>query len=213
MRTNHTTFAAAEIVPASQLEALELEHHFGREAPLEVDLGCGDGAFLVGLAQQNPERNFLGVERMLGRVRSACRKIGQRGLTNARVVQFEILHAVQQLLPRDSVDRFHLLFSDPWPKRRHQNRRVVTVEFLRAISRALRLEGELRIATDQADYFAEIERVAQQVPALHRTTAAEETDLPLTTFEKRFRETGAEIYRLRLRKSAERNGIASHRWR
>jgi len=201
MRVNKTTFPAAEIVPPSLLEPLDFLSVFGRVAPLEVDLGCGDGNLLAALAQENPERNFLGVERLLGRMRSACRKIGQRELTNARVVRIDILHAVQQLLAPQSVDVFHLMFPDPWPKRRHQNRRVVTPEFLRAIGRALKPESELRITTDQADYFAEMRRLLLDLPGLFLQLAGEfEPGLPASTFGKRFRENGAEIYQLILRK-------------
>jgi tRNA (guanine-N7-)-methyltransferase len=202
MRTNKRTCPEFEVIPQTSLEPLDLVAIFGRAAPLEVDLGCGDGTFLAALAARNPERNFLGVDRMLGRVRGASRNIGHAPLTNARVVQFEILHAVQQLLARESVDVFHLLFPDPWPKRRHQSRRVVTVEFLRAIARALKLEGELRIATDQGDYFSSMQEVVEQTRPLLEVAMAKESEVPGTTFEGRFREEGAQIYRLVLRKTS-----------
>lgn len=199
MRTNRKIFSAAEVVPTSILAPLDLREVFGRFAPLEVDLGCGDGTFLSALAQANPDRDFLGVERLAGRWRGASRKIGRLGLTNARILRFEILGAVQQLLLRESVYVFHLLFPDPWPKRRHQNRRVVTLEFLRAVTRALKPEGELRIATDQGEYFAAILRLIPQVPQL-AALSEEECALPASTFAARFHERGVDIHRLVLRK-------------
>ena len=208
MRTNKRIFPEALIVPRSGLEPLDLSQIFGRSAPLEVDLGCGDGTFLAALAERNPDRNFLGVDRMAGRMRAASRNIGESGLRNARVVQFEILDAVQQLLAPELVDVCHLMFPDPWPKRRHHRERVVTPEFLRAIARALKPQGELRIATDQADYFTVMQQVVRQSPFLSEIKATPEGTVPSTTFEARFRERGAEIYRLELRK-----GIASQRSR
>lgn len=199
MRTNPRTFPAVALVPRSYLEPLDVGKIFGRNAPLEVDLGCGDGSFLVALAQRWPERNFVGVERLAGRVRSACRKIGALGLTNARVVPHEILHAVQQLFARGSVETFHLLFPDPWPKRRHHARRIVTPEFLRAIGRALRPGGELRIATDAVEYFTQIRETAANVAVLTPIDCSD-ADLPSTTFEERFRQRGLTIHRLALRK-------------
>ena len=207
MRTNYRTFSAAEITPASELQPLDLAEHFGREAALEVDLGCGDGTFLVARAQTLPERNFLGIERMPGRVRGVSRKIGDLGLTNVRVLPREILPALRQLLPRASVDIFYLLFPDPWPKRRHQNRRVVSREFFGAIARALKPAGELRIATDQRDYFEAMKILLPEVSLL-APSEGDDTDLPASTFEERFRERGLPIYRLTLRK-----GIASQRSR
>ncbi|MDQ2659876.1 MAG: tRNA (guanosine(46)-N7)-methyltransferase TrmB, partial [Verrucomicrobiota bacterium] len=159
MRTNYKVFPAAQVVPESVLAPLDLLQIFGRHAPLEVDLGCGDGTFLVALAEQNPTRDFLGIERLPGRVRGTGRKIGQLALTNTRIVAGDIMPGLQQLLQPASVDVFHLLFPDPWPKRGHQNRRVVAPEFLRAIARALKPEGELRLATDQSDYFRIMEKL------------------------------------------------------
>ena len=135
---------------------------FTRDAPVEVDLGCGDGSFLAALAQQNPDRNFLGVERLVGRVCSACRKIETCGLTNAHVLRTDIAAAVQHLFRSGSVDVFHLLLPDPWPKRRHHRRRVVTAEFLSGVSAALARRGSLHIATDQRDYFNVITELVRQ---------------------------------------------------
>lgn len=200
MRVNKTTFPAAEIVPASLLEPLDSLEVFGRVAPLEVDLGCGDGSFLASLAQANPDRDFIGIERMPGRVRGAGRKIGTLQLSNARVIRFEILHATQQLFRPGAVAVFHLKFPDPWPKRRHQNRRVVTGEFLRAVARALSSGGELRIATDEAEYFRQMQRLLLQAPMLAAEPHDQEDPKPTSTFEERFHERGLPIHRLLLRK-------------
>lgn len=199
MRRARADFTAMQIVPRSYLEPLDRAAIFGRSAPLEVDLGCGDGAFLVALAAENAARDFIGVERMIGRVRTASRKIGIGRLTNARVVQHDILHAVQQLFEPGSVDVFYLMFSDPWPKRRHHGRRVVTASFLRAVARALQTNGELRIATDDRDYFASICEIAREA-ALFDVSPNDVGSFPTTTFEKRFRARGLEIHRLVLRK-------------
>lgn len=186
-----------EIVPASYFAPLDLEAIYGRSAPIEVDLGCGDGSFLVEMAEANPARDFLGIDRLLGRVRRAQRKITQRGLTNARVLRVETSYAVRQMLPADSVALFHLMFPDPWPKRRHWRRRVVVGDFFASIHRALAPHGLLCIATDQTDYFREIERLAGQSTQFVISSDPEPYRAP-STFEKRFSES--EIYRLVLRK-------------
>lgn len=199
MRTNTRSFPRAEVELESVVAPLDLARVFSRAAPLEVDFGSGDGSFLIALAEQSPGRDFLGVEKMAGRFRSACRKIGARGLSNARMVQLEISHALY-LLPRESIDVCYLLFPDPWPKRRHQVRRVVTTGFLRAVARALKSDGAFRIKTDQADYFTAMQRTLREVPELRSIVEDEEPALPATTFEKRFLQDGAPIYRLVLRK-------------
>ncbi len=190
---------AIEYVPEDYFRPLELNALFDRIAPLQVDVGCGDGTFLSELAKIIPHHNFLGIERMPGRVRTACRKIERGNLTNARVMQIESSYAIAYLLPENSISTSYLLFPDPWPKRRHQHRRLVNAEFLQSIHRALEPDGLFVIATDEHDYFREIEQLAERSNRFKRESL-EQCDLPVTTFEKHFRQRGLEIYRLGLRK-------------
>lgn len=200
MRTNRRTYPAAEVVPESNLATLDLPGIFEREAPLEVDLGCGDGAFLIALAEERPERNFLGVERMIGRVRSTARKIGDGQVPNARILHADIMQAIQHLLPRGSADVFYLMFPDPWPKRRHHVRRSFNRNFLCAVARALKARGVLHVATDDSDYFAAMQQLVVETGELVPDATAAQIDLPTSTFEGRFRTRGLKIHRLALRK-------------
>lgn len=204
-----TIAVSAEIIPANYFTPLDFESIYGNQAPLEVDLGCGDGLFLAAAAAANPARNFLGIDRMPGRVQSAIRKIEIGALTNARILKIEISYAIRHLLPAASVAVFHLMFPDPWPKRRHSPRRVVTEDLFVALHRALAPDGLVRVATDEADYFREIERLAARSPGFIGPTDCD-TPASATTFERRFKEDGLEIHRLALRKvSPSRNGVAS----
>ena len=186
-----------ELVPETLFAPLDLLATFGRKAPLHVDLGCGEGLFLRELASQHPERDFLGVEKLVGRVAKTCRKSVH--LNNVRVLNVESGYAVRYLLPEASVETFYLFFPDPWPKRRHHRRRIVTNEFLDSVHRALAEGGLLRIATDQSDYFHEIQRLAQRHSGFMIVDPGD-ADLPLTKFQKRFIALGAAIHRLALRK-------------
>lgn len=194
-----TSTFVAEYVPGNYFQVLDLKTVFPRDALIEIDLGCGDGSFLVEMAKQNPQRNFLGLERLLGRVHSVCRKIAHGNLHNARVLRIETSYAVAHLLPPNSVSAFYLLFPDPWPKRRHQRRRLVNAEFLESLHRALTPDGFLVVATDESNYFDEIRRLTDQAGkfAVH---PADDFDFPATTFEKHFRKRGLTIHRLVLRK-------------
>jgi len=197
-----STFSpVVELSPELQIARLDLVQLFGRNAPLHVDLGCGDGSFICEMAQQLSNSNFLGIERLTKRVEKVRQKAEK--IENVRVLRADTLFAVRDLLPESSVGTFYLLFPDPWPKRRHQFRRVFTRDFLDAIAVALEQEGILRVATDQLDYFRQIERLSrahlqfQVVPA-----SPDESVLPLTRFEGKFRDQGAPIYRLTLRKTS-----------
>jgi tRNA (guanine-N7-)-methyltransferase len=181
----------------SLVDRLDAEKIFGRNVPLHVDLGCGDGSFLCALAQRMPEKNFLGIERLLGRIRSATRKVARLG--NVRLLRVESSYAVRHLLPAESVETFYLLFPDPWPKRRHHRRRIVTPDFLNSVQSALEQNGVLRLATDQLDYFEQIARLARNHSGF-TIVDLNDVDLPLTNFEQKFRAQGVPIHWLELRK-------------
>ena len=181
----------------SVIDPLDLDKIFGRNAPLQVDLGCGDGSFICELAERMPERNFLGIERLIGRIRSAELKAAT--VCNVRLLRMESSYAVRYLLSAGSVETFYLLFPDPWPKRRHWRRRIVTGEFLRAISDALAENGRLLIATDHLDYFEKIKEIARSNPDF-TVAPPGAADLPVTKFEQQFRAQGAAIHWLELRK-------------
>jgi tRNA (guanine-N7-)-methyltransferase len=190
-----------ELLGELHVPRLEVAELFGRNAPLHIDLGCGDGSFLCEMARQFPKRNFLGIERLTKRVEKVRRKAEK--IENVRVLRADTLFAVHYLLPKNSVETFYLLFPDPWPKRRHQFRRTFTRDFLDAVADALEKNGVLRIATDQFDYFYQIERLSRA--HLHFQAVPPSPDdavLPVTKFEKKFRDQGAPIYRLTLRKTS-----------
>jgi len=140
-------------IPEDYFKTHTGEDIFGNDQPLEVDLGCGDGKFLLEMAQNYPEKNFLGVERLLGRVRKVCKKAEKRGLTNVRVLRLDSKYVAEWFLASESVERIHLLCPDPWPKAKHHKRRLVQQDFLAAITRILVNKGHFCFKTDHDEYF------------------------------------------------------------
>ena len=190
----HVPFRVIEL--DSLTNPLDLEKIFRRKAPLHVDLGCGDGSFLCALARRMPHKNCLGIERLLNRVRASARKAA--ALDNVRLLRMESFYAVRFLLQAESVERFYLLFPDPWPKRRHHGRRIVTPDFLDSIHAALQKNGSIYIATDDVDYFGKIKEIAGLSPGF--TIGDAEVDLPPSKFGRIFHEKGASVQWLELRK-------------
>jgi tRNA (guanine-N7-)-methyltransferase len=188
-----------EIIPTDILESLSFAAIFENERPIEIDLGSGSGRFLIEAARQYPERNFFGVERLLGRVRKTLRAASRLGLTNVRVLRLEIDYTVRFLLSPGSVSRLHLSFPDPWPKRRHSRRRLVDEGFLAASASALAIGGELWIKTDHADYFQRITKAVDSRKDLFVCVPWSE-EYPRTDFEEAYRSQNLSIYQLRLRK-------------
>jgi tRNA (guanine-N7-)-methyltransferase len=192
---------AGEFVPADYFRKLERSDVCRDGRPLEVDLGCGDGSFLMEMARQHPERDFLGVERLLGRVRKVCKKITRRGLENARVLRLESGYVTEWLLPEEAVSRLHLLCPDPWPKVRHHRRRLVQVDFLDAVRRALVPGGEFLFMTDHEDYFRWAEEKVAAFGAFERLEWNEESFFyPKTDFQQLWESEGKVMWRLRCRK-------------
>ena len=145
--------------PSSYVERLNVGVLFPTLQPLEVELGAGDGSFFVQWAALNPGMNFLGVERLLGRLRKIERKSRRLNLTNVRALRLEAAYFAEFLLPRDSVSAFHVYFPDPWPKRKHRVNRLVNERFTEVIRAALVPKGIIYLRTDDADYFAQMTRV------------------------------------------------------
>lgn len=185
-------------MPGDYFRRLERAEVFADKAPLEVDLGCGDGSFLLEMARHHPERRFLGVERLLGRVRKVCRLAHQARLPNLKVLRLESLYTVQWLLPAHSVSRLHLLFPDPWPKARHHKRRMVQAPFLHALEKVLVPGGEFLFKTDHPGYF---EWAVEEIDAFGRLETRPWDDdaffHPETDFERQWKADGKPIHRLR----------------
>jgi tRNA (guanine-N7-)-methyltransferase len=189
-----------EIFPADPGEPLRFETIFGDRLPVEVDLGSGPGKFLIDAAKAFPDRNFVGVERLLGRVRKTRRKALHAGLWNLRVLRAEIDYAMHYLIPNKSIARFHLYFPDPWPKRRHHPRRVVDAEFLESIWNGLNEDGEFWIKTDHQEYFERILKVSRESETRFEQLQWSGTGYGTTDFEDLFLAKELPIYRLRLLK-------------
>jgi len=166
---------------------------------IELDLGCGKGGFLAGMAEKYPDHFFLGVERQQGRVLKTQKKLNRLGISNARVVLGNIRECAEQL-PGASIDRMHVLFPDPWPKRRHHLRRLFNREFLDATYRLLKRGGRLRFMTDDEAYFCFAKKLAE-ADERFRFVEEEERIYVRTDFQEVFEAQGKVIHLLVLEKS------------
>ncbi len=199
--TKRRTPEACEFMPSDYFDQLKVEEIFGNDAPIELDLGCGDGSFLIAMAKQYPERNFLGVERLLGRVKKVSRKAEKAGLTNCKVLRLESKYVVEYLFPAESIDRLHLLCPDPWPKARHHRRRLVQQDFLECLHKAIKPGGEFCFKTDHPEYY---EWVCEEMDTFKKFTKQEWNDdtffYPKTDFQLQWEAEGKSMHQLRYSK-------------
>jgi tRNA (guanine-N7-)-methyltransferase len=175
-----STLSSAEAPP----DSLPFGWRGDGSPPLEIDVGCHKGRFLVEMARRFPFANFLGVERQRERVFKAKKKITLEGLNNAEVIHGDA-YEVMSCLPAACADCVHVLFPDPWPKRRHTNRRMVNPNFLVEVSRLLKARGRLRLVTDDPGYARAVELYATSI-ARYRRIESEPRDYPPTEFERKF---------------------------
>ena len=139
----------------------DLTHSYGRwRAPTasatELDLGCGKGGFLLGLAQRYPDRRIIGVDVMIGRLRKVVSKINRSEVNNVSILRCAAWPLVFCHLIDDSIDRVHVLCPDPWPKKRHRKNRLLSSEFLGRLSTKIKGGGILHLSTDHEPYYQEM---------------------------------------------------------
>ncbi|HVR34934.1 MAG TPA: tRNA (guanosine(46)-N7)-methyltransferase TrmB [Methylomirabilota bacterium] len=158
--------------------------------PLEVELGSGDGSFILDYAARHPEHNFLAVERLLGRLRKIDRKGTRLGLANLRGLRIEAGYFLEHLLPANSTLALHLYFPDPWPKRRHWKNRLVNERFPALARRVLIPGGPLHLRTDNPDYFEQMTLVFREAPSFERVETPPELLALKTDFEQDFNARG-----------------------
>ncbi len=161
---------------------------------VELDMGCGKGAYTLALAERYPERLVLGSDVMMGRLRRLDRKMEKRHLANAHCLRAASLELVSFQLPPKCVDRIHLLCPDPWPKDRHAVKRLVTNDFLCRLPRILKVGGILHMSTDHAPYFDDWLRMVGQIPLFELAPgAADDMADVKTDFEKIWLEQGKAV--------------------
>ena len=181
---------------------------FGRTGPVHVEIGSGKGTFLVHQAKAQSDVNFLGIEWARRYYRHAVDRIGRWGLTNVRVVRTDAVTFLRDFVHEASVDCFHIYFPDPWPKQRHHKRRLLQESTMDLLVRCLKPGGEIRMATDHADYFEQMQRVSlayhTQLARIEftRPSGAEAGELTGTNYERKYIRADRPIYTLALRKLA-----------
>jgi tRNA (guanine-N7-)-methyltransferase len=202
------------LLPLASLPApLDLARLFPRPAPVELEVGSGKGLFLAAASAAQPERNFLGVEIVVGYARLCAGRLARAGSTNARIVHGDATFLVRSLLPDACLAGLHVYFPDPWWKARHRKRRVLSEVFLHQAGRVLERGGCLHVWTDVGEYFAEAMAAAATTGLFHppREVPARpaEHDLDYRThFERRTRLAGAPVWRAVLERNDTPAGCA-----
>jgi tRNA (guanine-N7-)-methyltransferase len=196
LKTESVPASASLIVSLpSIIEPLDVNTLFPDRRPLQVELGSGDGSFLAQYAAQHPEWNFIGVERLLGRLRKLDRKGRRAGLTNLRCVRIEAAYFLDFLLPKNSAAAIHVYFPDPWPKRKHRKHRLINERFPELARGALAPNGVVYLRTDDSNYFAQMNGVFESCAFFSPIATSERVAAVVTDFERGFTARGVQTLR------------------
>ncbi|MDD5366256.1 MAG: tRNA (guanosine(46)-N7)-methyltransferase TrmB [Gallionellaceae bacterium] len=169
-------------------ELLDLEAAFGRTAPKILEIGFGMGDSTATIAASLPGNDYLGIEVHTPGVGALLKRIGEGSLGNLRIVQHDAVEVLDHMIADASLDGIHIFFPDPWPKKRHNKRRLIQPGFVAKLASKLKPGAYLHLATDWEDYAGQMLEVLSGEPALVNTArdySARPDYRPLTKFEKR----------------------------
>lgn len=176
---------------------------FGNDHPIHIEIGMGKGQFITGMAKAHPEINYIGVEMQVSVVSIALDKLIEQPLPNLKLLHVDG-SALTEYFADSEVDQIYLNFSDPWPKKRHEKRRLTYKTFLAVGEQILRPNGEIHFKTDNQGLFeyslasfSQYGMILKQVWLdLHQSQF--EGNI-MTEYEEKFSSKGQRIYRVEAR--------------
>jgi len=163
---------------------------FGRNAPLFVEIGFGNGESLSSMAAANPDKDYIGIEVHRPGVGHLLLLLNQQSLTNVRIYCHDAIGIMEHKIADNSLSGVHLFFPDPWPKKKHHKRRIVRPDFIDLLIRKLKPEGYFHAATDWGNYAEAMLAVLSESSALRNASSSNDycqcpEYRPLTKFEQR----------------------------
>lgn len=184
-----------------QRSPIDLAAFLGKPGPIEVEIGCGKGGFLVEYTTRHPDLPFLALENEAAIAHHAAARIARRPhLPYARLVLGDAFYMLRDFLPETCVQAFHMYFPDPWPKKRHHKLRLLKPGFLEVVRQAAVPGALFYWGTDHAEYHEEASGHFAAMPWLEMLDAdAPPTEGIETNFERKYRAQGKPIHRCVLR--------------
>jgi tRNA (guanine-N7-)-methyltransferase len=178
---------------------------FGREAPMTLEIGFGNGENLLALACAAPARNYLGIEVHRPGVGRLMLGLQTREVSNVRIICHDAVEVIERQLPPASLAEILVLFPDPWPKKRHHKRRLIQPPFAEVLAQRLASGGLLRLATDWQPYALQMLETLSAVAALQNLAAdggfiPRPSERTPTRFERRGTRLGHEVWDLAFRR-------------
>lgn len=182
-------------------EKVDLDRLFDKKQPIVLEIGFGNGDSLLEMALNTPEKNFLGIEVYEAGVGRLINEANKHQLTNLKIIKDDAVEVLKHHIHNESFDAFQLFFPDPWHKKKHHKRRIVQAEFLDLISRKLKPNAIIHMATDWEDYAIHMMETLENHPNFKNTMSAHNYSIrpqyrPITKFERRGERLGHGVWDL-----------------
>lgn len=203
-------YTCVALKPEDLSGLMDFSSIFGRSAPVHIEIGSGKGTWVLSQAQAYPEVNYFCIEWAMKYYRFAVDRLGRWGVRNVRVIRTDAAELLADFVPADSVDCYHIYFPDPWPKKRHNKRRLLGPENLEHLLRTLKTGGIIQVATDYVEYFELITELLKtnstRLAPVEFTPAAgaRQGELLGTNYERKYIKEKRQIYIVAVRKTALR---------
>lgn len=173
---------------------------FGNDNPIHIEVGSGKGAFITGMAKQNPDINYIGIDIQLSVLSYALDKVLASGAENVKLLRVDG-SSLTNYFEDGEVDMMYLNFSDPWPKSRHEKRRLTYKTFLDTYKQILPENGEIHFKTDNRGLFEySLTSFSKYGMVLNKVWldlhASDYEGNVMTEYERKFSEKGQVIYRV-----------------
>ena len=181
---------------------LDLSQVFSNKAESALEIGFGDGDFLIEMASRKAEWNFVGIEIKEKRFRKAVKRAESEKIKNVKFLVMDARIALKEVFSPSTFREVYINFPDPWPKARDKKHRIINSDFLENLSRIMKPKGALEVASDHEEYLSYIQGVVDKTVIFKRAFPppaylSSLPDRPQTKYEMEFKKKGKEIYYLR----------------
>jgi tRNA (guanine-N7-)-methyltransferase len=131
---------------------LNFEEIFNNNNPVHLEIGSGRGEFLLEKSISLPEINFLGIDSKEKRIKTILRKLDIEKNKNVRVMKLLVDDDIEKFIPENSLEEIYIIYPDPWPKRKHHKNRLIQDRFIEALSKVIKFNGIVKLASDHKEY-------------------------------------------------------------
>jgi tRNA (guanine-N7-)-methyltransferase len=191
--SSHPLFSNLDIAP-------DWDQVFPNKYPMKLEIGFGNGSFIIDMAMRDPRTNFIGLDMYHKGIRKTITRAEKRLIENIHIVYGDARIRTQSAFQNETLEAIYINFPDPWPKKRHIKRRLITASFVETLSNKLVSSGELRIATDCETYARDMLTFLENSSLENKTGsfkfAESREDIPQSKYEKNYLEQGKKIYYL-----------------